>query len=131
MNIGDQVLLKQQQSKRNPPYDPEPYTVVDINGHQITADRDHQVLTRDAQKWKPINIREKPDYALENVHDSSVHDQEGSIQPTNEVEPEGSMSPQPATSDSDSNAGQLVEREQRISSRSTKGQIPVRYGINN
>ena len=131
MNIGDQVLLKQQQSKRNPPYDPEPYTVVDINGHQITADRDHQVLTRDAQKWKPINIREKPDYALENVHDSSVHDQEGSLQPTNEVEPEGSMSPQPATSDSDSNAGQLVEREQRISSRSTKGQIPVRYGINN
>ena len=38
------------------------------------------------------------------------------------------MSPQPATPDSDSNAGQLVEREQRVSSRSTKGRIPVRYG---
>ena len=60
MSIGDQVLLKQHQSKRNPPYDPEPYTVVDINGHQVTADRaDQPIVTRDAQKWKPINMYAK------------------------------------------------------------------------
>ena len=66
---------------------------MEINGHQITVDQDHQVLSRDAQKWKRINIRKKYDYALENVYNSSGQDQEGSLQPTNEVEPEGSRSP--------------------------------------
>jgi len=66
IEINDQVLLKQQQTKSNSPYDPEPYKVVEINGHQITADRKGSTLTRDAQKWKVINVREKPDYAREN-----------------------------------------------------------------
>jgi len=80
ITINDQVLLRQQQTKSNPPYNPEPYKVFEINGHQITAERDGNTLTRDAQKWKTINLREKPDYARENYDNSlgMYTDEEGS-----------------------------------------------------
>ena len=66
------MLLKQRQTKSNPPYEPHPYRVTDIQGHQITADRDDKQVTRDAQKWKLINPRVKPDYSAENAyHDVS------------------------------------------------------------
>jgi hypothetical protein len=78
--MGDQVLLKQQKTKSAPPYDPEPFTVVDVRGHQITARRDYQTLTRDAQKWKAIHLRNKPDYVQENESDiGGAEAQEGAL----------------------------------------------------
>ena len=62
IKIGDQVLLKQKSTKRNPPYDPDPYTVTAIRGHQITARRGRQQKTRDAQKWKIVTIRTATNY---------------------------------------------------------------------
>ena len=54
---GDLALLAQKQTKRNPPYDPRPYRVTNIRGHQITGQRNGKLITRDAQKWK--KLREK------------------------------------------------------------------------
>ena len=65
IELGDQVLLKQHQSKSNPPYDPAPYKVIQIQGHQITGERDDVVRTRDAQKWKVVHPRTKPNYESE------------------------------------------------------------------
>ena len=62
IKTGDQVLLKQKATKRHPPYDPDPYTVTEIHGHQITACRGGEQKTRDAQKWKKVSIREPTDY---------------------------------------------------------------------
>ena len=62
IKIGDQVLLKQKSTKRHPPYDPDPYTVTTIRGHQITACRGSQKKTRDAQKWKKVSIRTPTNY---------------------------------------------------------------------
>ena len=62
INVGDQVLLKQKSTKSTPPYDPAPYTVTEVRGHQITANREHQRKTRDAQKWKNIKIRQPTNY---------------------------------------------------------------------
>ena len=62
INVGDTVLLKQKKSKCNPPYDPDPYTVTETKGHQITAMRDQKFKTRDAQRWKKVNIVPKMDY---------------------------------------------------------------------
>lgn len=59
---GNQVLFKQKSSKHVPPYDPRPYTVTDVRGHQITASREHQTKTRDAKKWKKIEVVEPTDY---------------------------------------------------------------------
>ena len=65
INLGDQVLLKQQQSKIKPPYDPSPYKVIQIQGHQITGERNGATRTRDAQKWKVVHPRVKPNYSDE------------------------------------------------------------------
>ena len=62
IQIGDTVLLSQKKTKTQPPYDPDPFTVTEVKGHQITANRGHKTLTRDAQKWKRIRPRTKPDY---------------------------------------------------------------------
>ena len=63
IQVGDQVLLKQKTTKRTPPYDPKPYTVTSVRGHQIAACRGNQRRTRDAQKWKKVTIRTPTDYA--------------------------------------------------------------------
>ena len=52
--LGDLALLRQRQTKRNPPYDPHPYHVTNVRGHQITGRRNGKVITRDAQKWKRL-----------------------------------------------------------------------------
>ena len=46
----------------NPPYDPPPYFVTEIRGHQITAQRDQAEKTRDAQKWKKISTKPPVNY---------------------------------------------------------------------
>ena len=61
--LGDSVLLAQRKTKMNPPYDPVPYTITQIQGHHITATRTGRTLTRDAQKWKLIKERKRTDYA--------------------------------------------------------------------
>ena len=67
IELGDQVILKQQQSKINPPFDPAPYKVIQIRGHQITGQRNEEVRTRDAQKWKVVHPRTKPNYEGEQL----------------------------------------------------------------
>ena len=62
--IGDTVLLSQKKTKMKPPYDPDPYTVTDVRGHQITAERGGKFFTRDAQKWKHYKATEQPDYSI-------------------------------------------------------------------
>ena len=51
INVGDSVLLKQKNTKCSPPYDPDPYTVIEIKGHQITAVRNGILKTRDSLRW--------------------------------------------------------------------------------
>ena len=47
-----------------PPYDPDPYTVTYVRGHQITAERREKVFTREAQKWKHYKATVQPDYSI-------------------------------------------------------------------
>ena len=56
---GDKVLLKRKSNKRNSPYDPVPYTVTEIWGTQIQAEREGRTKTRDAQRWKKIYLYKK------------------------------------------------------------------------
>ena len=57
---GDRALLKQRQTKRNPPYDPRPYYITTVRGHQINGQRNGKVVTRDAQKWKRLREKTEP-----------------------------------------------------------------------
>ena len=40
VNPGDQVLVKQRKSTTKTPYDPKPYTVLEVNGNQLKLSRD-------------------------------------------------------------------------------------------
>ena len=57
---GDKVLLLNRKKKGPFWYDPEPYTVTKIQGHQITAKRGNQVLKRDAKNFKTIKQKQYP-----------------------------------------------------------------------
>ena len=56
------VLLKQKSTKLHPVYDPRPYKVTNVWGTQIGATRDGATKTRDAQRWKAINIQTTRQY---------------------------------------------------------------------
>ena len=59
------MLLKQKSTKMKPPYDPYPYKVTEIHGHQITAIRDHTEKTRDSSRWKKVTTTIPNDYSEE------------------------------------------------------------------
>ena len=55
--MGDKVLIHQKTTTTKPPYDPDPYTVTQIKGTQITATRRGQQMTRNMDKWKILKDR--------------------------------------------------------------------------
>jgi hypothetical protein len=121
LKVGDQVLLKQKKSKSQTAYNPEPFIVTEVNGHQITADKQEQSLTRDAQKWKRIDSRMRPDYVQEKL--------DTRISETDSSDEDESPSGQDTTAD-DVDTQYTAPAGIRVSSRSTKGKKPDRYGIN-
>ena len=62
IEVGDTVLLKRKQTKTTSRYDPSPFRVTDVKGTQITAAREHQVRTRDAQRFKKVTIAKPKSY---------------------------------------------------------------------
>ena len=54
IQVGDQVLLLQKQSKTQSRYDPQPYRVVEVQGTQITAVRGDKIRKRDSKLFKKI-----------------------------------------------------------------------------
>ena len=69
--VGDQVLIKQQKTTTKPPFNPDPFTITDVKGSQITAERRSKVRIRNAAKWKPIKIR--PSHLIPNTQRSSAY----------------------------------------------------------
>jgi len=92
-----------------------------VKGHQITADKQEQSLTRDAQKWKRIDSRMRPDYVQEEL--------DTRISETDSSDEDESPSGQDTTAD-DVDTQYTAPAGIRVSSRSTKGKKPDRYGIN-
>ena len=136
IHVGDQVLLSQRKTKSQPPHDPAPYTVTEIFGHQITATRDHQKKTRDAQKWKKINTKPPTNYnALRRKREEQAinnHDSEDdwlefstpSYKSTN-----NNMCDYNLTPDSDSEGNMNEEPPAARPQRNRRR--PIRYGFEN
>ena len=62
IKLGDQVLLERKYTKSNSPYYPDPYTVSQTHGTQITANRGGESKTRDAKKCKEKKLVQKREY---------------------------------------------------------------------
>ena len=73
---GATLLLSQKKTKSNPPYDPKPYTATEIVGHQITATRGNKVMTRDAQKWKKIELATPTNYENVRNKEQNYHEED-------------------------------------------------------
>ena len=56
---GDQVLLSQRKTTVKPPYNPHPFTVTDVKGTQVIAQRGNSIKTRNMGKVKLL--RKRPD----------------------------------------------------------------------
>ena len=125
IKVGDQVLLKQKKSKSQTAYNPEPFIVTEVKGHQITADKQEKSLTRDAQKWKRIDSRLRPDYVQEEL-ETGISETDSS----DEDELPNRQSSGQDTSADEEDIQDTAPAGIRISSRSTKGKKPDRYGIN-
>ena len=54
---GDKVVLKQKKSSVKSPYDPRPYTVTEVAGNQVTAEREGKQLRRNKAKVKQVKER--------------------------------------------------------------------------
>ena len=67
INDGDKVLLLNRKKKGPFWYDPEPYVVTKIQGHQITAKKGTKVITRDAKNFKVIKQKHILSFMLYNT----------------------------------------------------------------
>ena len=74
-----------------PPYDPDPYRVVDVRGHQITAERRGKSTKRDAQKWKPVRTQEVEAGSSEDDIDDDGEWTAGAAEPPIETGVPGNM----------------------------------------
>ena len=62
IRVGDKVLLIQKESKTQSRYDPDPYTVTEVRGHQITAVRGNKTRLRDAKLFKKVSAEPARNY---------------------------------------------------------------------
>ena len=65
---GDKVLLLNNKKRGPFWYDPTPYQVINIQGHQITARRGQTTLRRDAKAFKVITQTQKTKHTTEAQH---------------------------------------------------------------
>ena len=56
--VGDKVQIKQKKTTTQPPFDPKPYKITEVEGVQVTAKRGDKIMTRHKGKWKLV--RERP-----------------------------------------------------------------------
>ena len=57
INVGDEILVKQEKSTTRPPFDPKPYTVHGVVGNRISASRDDGSRVRDKNYVKKVKKR--------------------------------------------------------------------------
>lgn len=73
---GSHVLMKQRKiNKLTPPYNPEPYTVVQKHGSMVTAERNGHFLTRNSSYFRPVKVTAVPEEDEEHELDRPNNDE--------------------------------------------------------
>ena len=57
VNVGDQIIIKQAKSTTKPPFDPHPYTVTQVDGNRVNAERPGSSRRRDKNSVKVVKKR--------------------------------------------------------------------------
>ena len=62
LKAGMKVLLRNKKKKKgNPKYDPEPYTIIELEGRQAVLRRGDTTLRRETQKFKRLHTKDDDD----------------------------------------------------------------------
>ena len=72
VKVGDTVLVKLTKTTTKPPFDPNPYRVVEVNGTQTVLDRDGKRLKRSFNKIKGIKDNKEKRKILEKAAHEGV-----------------------------------------------------------
>ena len=92
LSQGDHVLVKQRKlDKLTPPYNPDPYTVIEKRGSMVIADRDGHTVTRNSSQFRPVKISGP----IEDEESSPIvsHDTPGADDPQRETSDQSHSSP--------------------------------------
>ena len=65
VEVGDTILLERRTTKSDSPYDPRPYTAVEVHGTQIVGRRGEERKVRDSQRWKKVKLATKQQFSRE------------------------------------------------------------------
>ncbi|CAB4015226.1 Hypothetical predicted protein [Paramuricea clavata] len=80
MNIGDDVLVRQQKhNKFTPNFDPKPLRIITVKGTMITAERPGFTITRNQSFFKPIKTTGLSSEDEEEMEDSDEHEEQRDI----------------------------------------------------
>ena len=132
VSVGDKVLIQQQSSTTDPPFNPNPLTVTKVTGNQVTATDGNVTRKRDKNQvkvlrsrpehlqasWEKSAVNTQPDPVIdydfaqvESQSEQADEDPCSSAQP----EPENHAQPEPVRLDANMNAhmAQLIERAER------------------
>ena len=128
---GDKVLLLNNKKRGPFWYDPTPYQVINIQGHQITARRGQTTLRRDAKAFKVIKQMQKnkcttvaehllqPDVDITNEEEDPIQEQQGT---STEIEEPSRSAITPAQEDA-----QRVREPATVDNSQAQPQTPAQW----
>ena len=58
--VGDKVLIRRKKTTTQSPFDPDPFTVIRVEGNRITGERRQEKKTRNVDRWK--KLQPKPQF---------------------------------------------------------------------
>ena len=67
IQVVDKVMKERKSTKYTTPYDPVPYTVIEVHGSQITARRGEEIKIRDSQRFKRVELSKRKTFRRQEI----------------------------------------------------------------
>ena len=125
------VLLKQQKSSIKPPFDPEPYTVTEVKGTQVTARRGGKERKRNKVKMKvvkerPVHLQLRASMGMEEEEEDTDSELDIQLAPTEAEQRQEPVQAEEVPVGGEEEQQQVEEAGPRRSGRLRKP--PARFG---
>ena len=129
--VGNKVLLKQQKSSIKPPFDPEPYTVTEVKGTQVTARRGGKERKRNKVKMKvvkerPVHLQLRASMGMEEEEEDTDSELDIQLAPAQAEQRQEPVQAEEVPEEGEEEQQQVEEAGPRRSGRIRKP--PARFG---
>ena len=129
--VGNKVLLKQQKSSIKPPFDPEPYTVTEVKGTQVTGrgggkERKWNKVKMKVGKGRPVHLQLRASMGMEDEEEDTDSELDIQLAPAQAEQGQEPVQAEEAPEEGEREQQQREEAGPRRSGRSRKP--PARFG---